>query len=78
MRNALAFEHGDTTCASEPGVFCMFLFTKHFGTAPVCHLFDDQPLHEHTDGEFHGWLARCPKCVELFTGDRIVQKKDLL
>lgn len=77
MKNAIAIEHGETTCAVGKGTFCLFLFTKHFGTRPVCHLFDDQPLFEHDEGQYKGWLARCPQCMELFTGDRIVQKEDL-
>lgn len=77
MLNAIVIEHGETTCSVEKGKPCLFLFTKHFGTQPVCHLFDDQPLYEHEDGEKKGWVARCPQCQDLFTFERIVTKEDL-
>jgi len=73
MKNAIMMEHGETTCASEPGKFCLFLGAKCFGTKPVCMLFDDTPLREDFVG---GWVKRCDQCMSIFTGDRIVTKED--
>lgn len=64
MKSVLIIEHGLTTCAIKPGVFCQFLWVKSFGTKPVCHLFDDEPLREHKSGPKRGWLARCNLCRE--------------
>lgn len=72
MRNAIGIEHGDTTCAVEPGNFCMFVGTKSFGTKHVCMLFGDEPLWEQG-----GWLQRCDQCKALMTGDKIITKEDM-
>lgn len=61
MISILKFEHGEDTCASEPGKFCRFLGTKHFGMFPSCMLFDDQPLSDSL-----GWVRRCDQCKEEF------------
>jgi len=74
MRNAICIEHGETTCAVEPGNFCMFVGTRSFGTRAVCMLFNEQPLFEDYP---NGWLQRCPQCLKIFTGERIVTKDSL-
>ena len=61
MKSKLIIEHGETTCASRPGKFCRFLGETHFGTVPVCMLFD-QKLQE----DENGWVKRCGKCFEEF------------
>lgn len=71
MKNAIAIEHGETTCAIEPGKFCLFFGTKMFGTRPVCTLFQQDLYADEND-----WTARCPQCMEIFTGDRIVTRED--
>jgi len=58
------FTSGAITCASEPGVFCRFVYTKNFGTKYICHLFDDMPLFEHETGPHKHWLARCIPCMK--------------
>lgn len=63
MKSTITFEHGETTCAVTPGVFCRFLRAKRFGTDYVCGLYDDEPLWGHDSGEYQGWLARCPQCL---------------
>lgn len=60
MKSKLEFEHGENTCAVEPGKFCRFFATKNFGTQAVCILFDD---HLHL---VDGWTHRCKKCKEEF------------
>ena len=57
MISTIFFEHGKKTCAVEPGKFCRFMYTKSFGTVPVCHLFDTN-LHD-----VEGWVNRCPECL---------------
>jgi len=69
VTHTLTFVSGETTCASEPGKFCKFLYTKNFGTSAVCHLFDDNPLFEHTFGEKKGWIARCHQCMKQFSSN---------
>ena len=49
---------GETTCASEPGVFCGELGAKSFGTKPHCLHFDE-PLYEKD-----GWVQRCDRCLQ--------------
>ena len=66
MISTIKIEHGETTCASEPGKFCRFLGTKNFGTQPVCMLNGDLPLFEHSEGEKKGWLARSGACINEF------------
>jgi len=68
-------ECGETTCASEPGKFCKFLGTIHFGCTPVCTLFNPTDhqmcrgediliLSTRAEGERDGWVQRCPECME--------------
>lgn len=66
MKSTIIFEHGETTCAVTPGVFCRFWGTKNFGTKNVCGLFCDTPLYDHTEGERTGWVARCRECLKEF------------
>lgn len=77
MKNAICIEHGDTTCAVEPGKFCLFLGAKFLGTKPVCMLFDNEPLYDVDEGEFKGWLGRCDTCLRIFTGDVVITKEFL-
>lgn len=72
MKNAICIEHGDTTCAVEPGKFCLFFGTKSFGTKAVCTLFRDEPLFQ----DENGWTERCPDCMDLFKGETLVTKED--
>jgi len=53
----------EKTCASEPGKFCRFVSTKHFGQHYYCHLFEEDLKDSLGNGE--GWLLRCEKCLEL-------------
>jgi hypothetical protein len=50
---------GDTTCASEPGVFCRNVWKNHLGTRWLCDSFGGAELHEGDDG----WLQRLPECL---------------
>ena len=61
MISAITFTHGAKTCASEPGMFCMWLSAKHLGTMPMCIIFDAELKADDT-----GWLQRCPQCIEEF------------
>jgi len=61
MISTITFEHGVKTCAVELGKFCRWFGCTHFGTRPVCMLFDDEPLYDE-----NGWLQRCPQCVKEF------------
>ena len=63
MISTILIEHGETTCASEPGVFCRFAGATRFGTTPVCMLFGDVLLHSETPT---GWIERCPACIKEF------------
>ena len=60
MISTLEFEHGENTCAVEPGKFCRFFATENFGQRAVCVLFDAQ-LHLK-----NGWTERCMKCKQEF------------
>lgn len=60
MKHILEFETGETTCAVEPGKFCMFERTTNFGQRFICDLFDRDLFFED------GWLRRCPECLERF------------
>jgi hypothetical protein len=51
---------GEKTCASEPGHFCRFLMTTHFGTRWSCHLFEKPVVAEPDET---GWLMRLPECL---------------
>ena len=51
--------------------FCLFFGTKMFGTRPVCTLFQQDLYADEND-----WTAKCPQCMGLFTGDRIVTRED--
>lgn len=71
MKYKLIIECGETTCALEPGKFCRFLGTTHFGTRNVCLLFrcsydNCEPLFENKDG----WLARCSQCLEALVEEK--------
>jgi len=61
MISTINFEHGEKTCASEPGKFCRWEGSYSFGTRHVCMLFDNHPLFFED-----GWLQRCWKCTEEF------------
>lgn len=61
---------GETTCASEPGAFCKYLYTSRFGTKFHCKLFSKNDdvggyieLEEHQSGINKGWIARHEKCL---------------
>jgi hypothetical protein len=54
MKQVLIFHTGETTCSekpSYPGSMCPFVYTRNFGTQPVCHLYGDVPLDD-----VDGWL----------------------
>jgi len=53
MISTINFEHGEKTCASDPGKFCRWEGTSGFGTRHVCMLFDNHPLFFED-----GWLQR--------------------
>jgi hypothetical protein len=61
MISTITFTHGAKTCASEPGKFCHWCISRHFGTRQVCMLFYDEPLYDKD-----GWLQRCPECIAEF------------
>ena len=52
---------GETTCATEPGNFCIFFCTRKFGGVWFCYLFSKKLYDE--DGGLTGWLQRCPECL---------------
>lgn len=55
----LPIRAGDNTCAGEPGKFCRYVLTSHFGRKFTCQIFrPDQLLREKG-----GWLQRWPECV---------------
>ena len=60
MKSIIVIEHGKKTCAVEPGKFCRFMYTKRFGTEPVCHLFGANLF------DVDGWVNRCPECLTEF------------
>jgi len=49
---------GESTCASEPGVFCPYVQTRSFGTKYLCGEFDQKLVDQD------GWLQRCPACLK--------------
>lgn len=55
----IVIESGETTCASEPGRFCPWVRTTHFGQRFLCGLFDGKSLGENDNG----WLRRLPECL---------------
>ena len=67
MKHTLSFDIdcGETTCASKPGCFCKYLYTKHFGQVPFCNLFQQQLGNSRDDGL--GWVLRCPDCLATAT-----------
>lgn len=58
MKSCILIEHGEKTCASEPGKFCRFAGSKSFGTDPWCTLFNTRLRDKD------GWLQRAPECLE--------------
>jgi hypothetical protein len=61
VKQVIIFNTGETTCSekpSYPGSLCPFVYSTHFGTQAVCHLYDDIPLIE-----LDGWLQRLPVCI---------------
>src|SRR3990172_8277145 len=62
MKIIFESECGETTCAVEPGKFCEFIGSKHFGCVPWCTMFNCI-LNDHTEGAQKGWLVRCPQCL---------------
>jgi len=67
MISIIKINHGETTCASEPGKFCRFLGSKKFGLIPVCLLFGETLDVHHQQHDKAGWVARCGQCHEEFT-----------
>ena len=66
MKQVLIFHTGEATCSEKPaypGAMCQFVFTRRFGTEPVCHLFGDRPLFDED-----GWLQRHDDCKKMFGG----------
>lgn len=66
MKQVLIFHTGETTCSvkpSYPGSMCPFVYSKNFGTQPVCHLYGDADLNE-----LDGWLQRLPQCLKNHKG----------
>jgi hypothetical protein len=54
---------GETTCASEPGTFCVYLYAEKFGSNPFCYLFSKQDNYKGRHlalEEKDGWLQRHP------------------
>lgn len=58
MLSKIMFEHGETTCAVEPGKFCRFAGSRKFGSEYVCLLFNAR-LYDQD-----GWLTRCTECLK--------------
>jgi len=62
----LSINCGETTCASEPGKFCKYLFTRKFGTLIYCQIFSEiddrgKPFSlELVDG----WTRRHSLCLQ--------------
>lgn len=65
MKSYIMIEHGEKTCASEPGKFCRFLGAKSFGTVPVCMLFENRLLNEKD-----GWVLRHKDCLNTLKGEK--------
>lgn len=63
MIYTIEVECGETTCASEPGKFCRFVGSKHFGTQPICMLYNE-PIND----DLAGWLGRGEKCMAELKG----------
>ncbi len=61
VQHVIKFNTGETTCAAEPGQFCRFLGSTHFGTRSVCMLFGNAPLFDAD-----GWIQRCEQCMREF------------
>ena len=55
---------GNTTCASESGVLCEFVSTRHFGTQFVCSLFPTTDCLFTELKNVDGWLQRCQDCLD--------------
>ena len=64
MKSYIMIEHGEKTCASEPGKFCKFLGHKSFGVVPVCMLFNTETLYEED-----GWTLRSNTCLRTLKVD---------
>ena len=61
---------GDTTCASEPGHFCRFVWSMHFGQKFRCARFDKELFEDHECG----WLQRLPECIgEEVVGEHLIK-----
>lgn len=58
-RLTIAIDAGETTCAREPGKFCKYVGTAHFGQRFVCGLFPREKMIE----DVGGWLQRLPECI---------------
>ena len=54
---------GEKTCAREPGKFCRFLATTHFGTHYVCRMYGDREIVNDSNGDGTGWLLRLEECL---------------
>lgn len=60
-------ECGEKTCASEPGKFCRFVLTSHFGQQWHCGLFTEIDRRDSVQfrllKEEGGWLMRHAACL---------------
>jgi hypothetical protein len=63
MIATIKFTCGETTCASEPGKFCRFLRTRHYGQDNLCHAFFEPEFGAVQLEDKDGWVLRCPQCL---------------
>jgi hypothetical protein len=58
---------GDKTCASEPGKFCKFMLTRHFGQDFYCQIFGPVDMRGRPESlpqsGPYGWTLRWPECI---------------
>jgi hypothetical protein len=72
----LRVECGETTCAEEPGKFCVYMGAISFGQKSVCLLFPDVENAKGSGGytvleEKDGWVRRCAECLSAERDGRV-------
>jgi len=61
--SCVPFAHGESTCAWEPGHWCRFLYFRHMGQTPWCHLYEMTLAGDDR-------VLRCEACVRVYPAPR--------
>lgn len=70
MISTLKFEHGDKTCAIQPGNFCRFFRLIKFGQCGYCLIYQSKLWIGES-----GWTERCLECLDEFPIQKDNNKK---